>query len=487
MSHPRRHLLALLCIVALGAACGGDEAASGGPAPYNPQPPGVPNQGRGFGQLRAIISAGEVPQPGVLSLDVFLDEHALPRSQRPCAAPVCLYAARGLGPDLRTGIPRGWIALSLRPGPQRPPARPDKLIIAVDTSSSMAGPPMDALRRALYPLPGRIGQGRLQLIRFGEVAKIEQTVGGAESATWSAQVDGLLASGPSNLQAGLRAALVTAMEDTAQPARVLFIADGTSNVGITNAQRLLTLADSYGAAGVELSTLGLGNDFPSQLLHSLQQSSLGTFHHIEDLDTLDGALLRELGTQRIRLAEAITMTAALGQTRLAATYGADHVSPEPDGLTISLNAAGVDRRDGQERPHIASGANVLLIELEPGRPSGDGAVRINLDYIGFDGKSYTEDITLPAASDWERAVMRGAWDDASVERFAVVMSVHDALKAALEDYARGDAQQAARGLKRFITRLEDWLRDRDEQDIYQDLLLLRQLLDTIRLRTGSLE
>jgi hypothetical protein len=481
MSLVRRCMIAAL-LVCMG--CAVDESSKSS-IPNGPQKPGIPSQGRNFGQLRAIIASGEVPAPSVLSLDVFLDEHTLPTGKRLCAAPLCLNASHGMGPDLRTGIPRRWLAITLQPGTQRPAARADRLIIAVDTSSSMAGPPMDALRRALRPLANNAGATTLQLIGFGDEVVINAPVSALESADWQAQVDALEARGGSDLQAGLRAALQQALAEEV-PARVLFVADGTSNTGITSEQRMMALARSYSAAGVELSTLGLGNDFPAQLLHGLQQSSLGSFYHVDDLGELGGALEREVGTRRVRLGSELTLSIAQSAA-MVATYGAEASITERGVLQLQLIAAGVEQRAGQERARIASGANILLVELAATRVVQDEPAQLTLDYLGADARPTSDSVTLEGLQSWERAAMRGEWSDAGVERYATVISVHDALRSALEDYARGDARGAARGLTRFIAALEEWLRDRDEQDIYQDLLLLRQLADTIRLRAGSFE
>jgi Ca-activated chloride channel family protein len=471
-------LLTLSCSV-------GEDGARGAPSPTPPSAP-LPNAGRGFGQLRTIIASGEVPSPEVLSLDVFLDEHEAPRAA-PCAQPVCLYAGRGAGYDLRTGTPRGWLLVSLTPGLMQHARVAKRLIVAVDTSSSMAGPPMQALREGLVAMQPKLSMETAQLVSFSEQVQTRAPIGRAQVQEWAVQVAGLEAGGGSDLQAGLREALELALEAGEPPARVLFIADGGATAGLTSEQRLRALARAYGEAGVELSTLGLGRDFPSRLLHGLQQSSLGSFYHVESLEGLSGALAQEASTTRVRLAEAIELELVSQGTTVVASYGADEVEPLQRGLRVKLNAAGVERRGGVERARLASSANVLLIELGTSQVSDD-TLDLVLRYQGFDGVGREVARVLPApapvAVRRRRGEDKGAWDDAAVERFAVVISVHDVLREALELYARGDARGALRGLEAFIERLEGWLRDHDAQDVYQDLTLLRQLADTIRLRAG---
>ena len=177
--------------------------------------------------------------------------------------------------------------------PEAPPPRePLNLAIAIDTSGSMLGSSIEHVRRGLATMAASLGpDDRVTLVTFSDAAHVHVEAVAGDSTELLAAIDGVQASGQTNVYAGLRAAF-EATERHADPQRrnrVVLLSDGQATTGLVHDPRLLTMARAYGAVGLPLHTIGLGLEFDPKLLRALAERGGGTFSAVEDPEAVDHA------------------------------------------------------------------------------------------------------------------------------------------------------------------------------------------------------
>lgn len=179
------------------------------------------------------------------------------------------------------------------------PLRPLDLAIVLDRSGSMAE--ADKLRRAVDAarqlITGLAHGDRFSLVVFDDVARavIAPSLAPADAEVLAA-LDRLSPGGGTNLHGGLLSAvdLVRGNARQGELDRVVLLSDGEANVGITATAGFLQLAREAQAAGVTLSTVGLGLDYEEDLLATIADEGGGHYTFVEQGGGLGPAFADEL-------------------------------------------------------------------------------------------------------------------------------------------------------------------------------------------------
>lgn len=346
---------------------------------------------------------------------------------------------------------------------------PLDLVLAIDTSGSMGGQPIDLARDAALQVVHQRGRAHLGLVTFSSEARVAAPLQswGSEDPLHSA-LRHLRAGGSTALHAGwslardLLTAPVEARESVRQVPhrlqRVLLLTDGRANIGPRHPHELAAEVRRGLAQGVSTSTVGLGRHYDEQLLETLASEGDGTYHYAETPQDLEGLFLSELDS-------------------LNTTFG----------RLVSLGIEGVEVLDVlNDLPRLPNG-RLALPPLQGGRTldllvrvrakAGDAA-RLRVAWTGADGVRHTErlEATLPEARDAqdrhehpEVIRLRGTLQLARLQRHIADLSdrgrVDDALLRLGE--ARGHLHAlTAQGIElgdelRHLNRLQTRLQDGD--------------------------
>jgi hypothetical protein len=180
--------------------------------------------------------------------------------------------------------------------------RPSKhLALVIDTSGSMEGTRLDAVKRTLHLLADTLAVGdRLSLIRYSSESTfaLESATLEPNRAPIHAAIDGLVADGGTNLESAIHR-LKDLLQRTSVDS-VFLLTDGHINEGIKSGAGLLRL---LGHDVPPLHTLGFGEDYNAGTLKTMSVATRGSHTYADAAELIPaiigdivGGLGSELGT-----------------------------------------------------------------------------------------------------------------------------------------------------------------------------------------------
>lgn len=489
----------VVCVTLAGhvIACSGDASVaedSAGPA-------GVGIGGaQDFGAFRETVDNGTIPLPETLNDVGFFAEHKIQLPDATCGEAVCLHAELAVMGNMINGAHCTLLLLgmntSLDAGAlQRPPL---DLVLALDTSGSMAGAPIENLRLGLQMmLPHLREEDRVSLIAFSEEATPLVGLTSADAKELDIAIAGLHANGATNIYAGLSAAYaeLAASSDASRERRVLLLSDGEPTVGFLSSPVMVDLATAYSKRGMALSTIGVGISFDAELLRELATAGSGSFYFLDDPLALRDVFVEEVQTALLPLARNATIDVQVAPGyHLRNVYGLEDVklSRSDAQLDIPLLQIAHRQSDTDADSGRRGGGGAIVVELTPDTAErtvqaiGSGEHPVGVIEFGFDPQLVVPGVTQSTERVTQRVEIksplppgdtprRGYFPSDSAEKSFVMLNLFAGMRGALEDVQFGDPQAALAKLDALQTSVEAWLSEHPDQDIAHDLEYLERL------------
>jgi len=205
-----------------------------------------------------------------------IDPHLVEMTADPTTSLVLASATSDLGIRVR-------ITAKDLPAAQRPPL---DLALVLDTSGSMEGDAIEALRTSARALAKELRDGdRLSVVVFNSKAQVlvpNAVVGPRNRASIDHAIAEIKATGTTDLTAGLSLGLAE-LRAGLMPAginRIVLLSDGIPN---TSAQ-LPQIVAGIRQAGVSVTSLGFGIDYDTTLMTQIARDTGGAFHYLEHAD-----------------------------------------------------------------------------------------------------------------------------------------------------------------------------------------------------------
>lgn len=252
-------------------------------------------------------------------------------------------------------------------------ALPKDISFVIDTSGSMAdddGKKIKQARQAVNFCLQDLGKDdRFNVISFStDVRPFADSLVSFSSNQVKAAgeyVDSLRASGGTDIDSALKAAVKMQPKNSERPYMIVFLTDGMPTVGITNTEQILKNVKQQAGRSIRLFVFGVGYDVNTALLDKLAEDNRGTRVYVEpkeDLEVKLGAFYKQIA------------------------------SPVLTDLTLKIQGGKTYDLYPKELPDLFAGSNLVVV----GRYSDAGQANLNLSgRQGDDRSNYSYTREMP--------------------------------------------------------------------------------------------
>lgn len=410
--------------------------------------------------FRSVAERGEMPRPESLTAEGLMGEHNLAlAANRPCAQLLCLdteamAAAFPARPEDKILVGLTFASNIDAATWKREPLN---LVAVVDKSGSMAGEPLELVRQSLKQIVGQMDdRDQLSIVLYGDSSHVHLAPtriarGGRQKVL--ASIDAIASAGSTNMEEGLKVGYATAFRSEGRfrgSTRVMLFTDEQPNVGATDSESFMGMAEAASHRGIGLTTIGVGIQFGAELGMRMSSVRGGNLFFLGDEEEVKSVFEKQLATMVSEVAHdvRITLTPRKGY-KLTGVFGV------PDGLMtdvgegtvtitvptafLSTNGGGIFASVGKS----GSRANLPSARLEPGATLLD----LKLAYVAARGGKRGTDRLAVAAPQGEATP--------ALRRAHLIVDEYLSLKAAsLAFHREGDPKKAFQLLSAFQGRLE---------------------------------
>ena len=191
-------------------------------------------------------------------------------------------------------VQAGIAATSLASREQAPPLN---LVLVIDCSGSMSGERIERVKSGLLSLVEQLRPvDKVAIVAFSsEASLILPTCARSNQQEITKAIKRLVADGSTNLYAGLMLGYRTAEQSYNRKSsnRVILLTDGIANMGTLDPQAISRASKEFNDKGIDLSTIGVGNDFNRELLRQLSDAGHGLAQFVDDSADLHNVFVDE--------------------------------------------------------------------------------------------------------------------------------------------------------------------------------------------------
>ncbi|MFO0692939.1 MAG: VWA domain-containing protein [Polyangiales bacterium] len=335
--------------------------------------------------------------------------------------------------------------------PRRGDRPPMALSLVIDTSGSMSGEKIANARMAAQSVLETLQEGDIVSIYGFSDAVTEYAsptvIGRGSRQSLMAAVQGLEATGSTNLYDGLRAGIARVGQAPASHTarRVIVLSDGQANVGPSDPGSLGNVAAQGSEYGLQVTAIGVGLDYDERTLGAIAVRSSGRLYHLAQPSQMASILREEIGL-------------------LASTVASDviiEITPSPGVVIIEGLTMGAEVQNGLLRLPVGSlysGQERELLfkaRVDTHQLGNRPLATARLVYRDATGAHASRSATAPIA--YTVTNDRRAASTSRQPRVAAMVATYDASQAqmrAADALNRGDTQAATVQL----ARAEDELR-----------------------------
>lgn len=282
---------------------------------------------------------------------------------------------------------KGYFLMLLSPRVELSPGYqiPRDVVLVLDTSGSMQGAKIDQARRALRYVLDNLGpQDRFGVIHFATTVNRYRdglTEASPEQLGLARRwVDGLSATGGTNINDALQAALEMRPGDTGRPFTIVFFTDGMPTVGVTQPEQIFANVKARNTAETRIFTFGVGDDVNATLLDRLADETRAVSTYVRPAEDIEAKVSSLYGKISQPVLANLKLTASEG-IRLEEMY--------PPRL-----------------PDLFHGGQVVVL----GRYDGKGHVALTVTgSVGQEERRFVYEVHFPEKTGTERDFVEQLW------------------------------------------------------------------------------
>lgn len=350
--------------------------------------------------------------------------------------------------------------------------RPVNLGLVIDTSGSMSGAgKLTMVKAALQSLVSNLRPTDIvSVVRFDDSASVVLPAGPlGDGRAYRRAIESLAPGGSTNLNDGLmtgyREVFRNFRPDNTN--RVIVLTDGIANMGERDPRRIAENSSDFNERGIDLSTIGVGQDLDNNLLRTLAKRGRGLYHFVADPSDISKVFVNE------------------AQSLLSAV--ARHVRVE----ILSDTALGPERVFGYEPRRTGERLSFDMDDLNSGatevimmqyRPESVGQVAVRLQYFDI--------VRQKDVDETHRiSLIRGTRDgnfllDTEVRTNYAIATIAQGLSDMQQSWQRGDLRGAERIVRTAIRDAEEQSRNRRDPDVRTQLEVAQNYLTTLERFNG---
>ncbi len=316
-------------------------------------------------------------------------------------------------------------------------------IVVLDRSGSMSGHRLEAAKRALIDLVGRLDDrdtfGLVTFDSHADVAIPAGRVGDHGRERLARQIEAIHPGGSTDLSSGYLRGLQEARRASgAAGATLVLLSDGHANAGVTDPVKLREVAAKAGAQSITTSTIGIGHGYDQDILAEMATGGSGNHAFAADGDAASAAVAGEIEGLLSKTVQAASLLIApssdVVQVRVLNELPCNAVA---GGVMVELG----DFYSGEKRS--------MLIELTIPAMAALGLAQVaelTLTHVELPAlEQHT--VTLPVSVNVVPAdLAAGRVPAPEVEREKLLLSAQKAKKASEDALARGDLDAARSSL-----------------------------------------
>jgi len=374
-------------------------------------------------------------------------------------------------------------------GDAAPRRAPLDLALVIDRSGSMSGDKIRDVKTAALEFVNTLQpEDTVTLISYSDdvqqhTTRLPANAEGKDAlrkALLGLRSGGMTALGPAMMRA--LGTTEAGKRDDLRMAHVMLMSDGLANVGEKNPVALGRRAAAAFAAGVSVTTLGVGLDYNEDLMTKLADQGGGRYHFIKDSNAIAGVLDDEMKGLVATVARSMKISFRLEDgTQVTKVFG--YASDKNDGVLTSRVGA---LAAGQTRE--------VVVRLQmPAMKAGQlnlGSVSVAFNDVVADGAARRIDVPIKwAVTDDETAAKKSENTEVTVR--VAELEAADTLELAARAADRGDfngandsLQMAIDGLKKQALATPSAKLSREIMDFEEAQVELTQARSSARARKG---
>jgi Ca-activated chloride channel family protein len=362
--------------------------------------------------FRGEAQAERIPMPGTLTPEGLMGDYDIQiPGAAPCRQTFCLTADAMRASILTRPDDRLLVGLGMSSNiDDKTWSRPAlNLVAVVDKSGSMSGEPLQRVRESLLQILGQLRPGdQLSIVLYGDRSHVylEPTrLTAANRAEIAASIRGIQSAGSTNMEAGLKLGYDTAFASApgfAGTTRVMLFTDEQPNVGRTDAESFMAMAEEASRRHVGLTTIGVGVQYDAALGTRIASVRGGNLFFLRDKADVKTVFSEQLDTMVSEVAYDVVMamTPAPGW-RISAVYGVpgDMLErTEGEGVRFVVPTAFLSTRGGAVFVTLAK-AEAGQFLPEPALAPDAALLTGSLTYVSAaDGRPASDRIVVAAPS-----------------------------------------------------------------------------------------
>jgi len=343
---------------------------------------------------------------------------------------------------------------------------PLNLGLVIDRSGSMASADkMILVKAALLSLANNLRPSDIvSIVAFDGTANVVLPANALGNGNaYRRAVESIQPAGSTNIDAGLMLGYREVARNfrPGSANRVILLTDGRANAGTTDPRRIASNSAGFNEQGIDLSTIGVGQDLDNDLLRTLSKLGRGLYHFVSDPNDIAKIFVNEVQSLLSPVARnvrvEITQDSSLCLDQL---YG---YSPHVEGNRVKVELDDLN----------AAATQIIVLQYAP---ESAGQVTVRLRYFDLDLKREVEETQRVVL---KRGSSKELPQDPEVQKNHTIANIAQALSTMQQSWNRNDLQSAENAVRAAVRQTLDRYPEVEDADIRTQFEIAQNYLSTL--------